>query len=303
VSIEPETPSAGDTHPDPSAVPARPRTGGRIVLAGTPIGNLKDASPRLLEILESADVIAAEDTRTFQKLQRALGLTITARVLAHHEHNETASAAGLVDLAAAGQEVVIVTDAGMPAVSDPGYRVVHRAAEMGVTVTAVPGPSAVLTAVAVSGIPSDRFTFEGFLPRKTGERRALLAELSGERRTMVFFEAPHRLDDMLEDLALTFGPNRRAAVCRELTKMYEEVLRGPLSDLAEWASEDKVRGEIVVVVAGAEEADAQITGDLLTDVENLVAAGHRLKDACAVVAERHRLPKREVYEAVLASRS
>ncbi len=300
VRVNPET-----ELPDTSAPQPAPRraSGGRIVLAGTPIGNLKDASPRLREILQGADVIAAEDTRTFKSLQRALDLQITARVLSHHEHNEQASAEGLVELAAAGSEVVIVTDAGMPAVSDPGYRVVHRAAERGVTVTAVPGPSAVLTALAVSGIPSDRFTFEGFLPRKTGERRGVLSELAGERRTMVFFEAPHRIDDMLEDLALSFGPQRLGAVCRELTKMHEEVLRGPLSELAAWASADKVRGELVVVVAGATQAEAEVSGDLLVDVETLVAAGHRLKDACAVVAERHRLPKREVYEAVLASRS
>lgn len=275
---------------------------GRIVLAGTPIGNLGDASPRLREILASADVVAAEDTRMFHRLQSALGITVQGRVLAHHEHNEQASAEGLVSMAEAGSEVVIVTDAGMPAVSDPGYRVVSLAAERGVTVTSVPGPSAVLAALAVSGIASDRFAFEGFLPRKTGERRRVLSELAAEQRTLVFFEAPHRIDDMLEDLALTFGPSRRAAVCRELTKLHEDVVRGPLSDLAEWASRDGVRGEIVVVVEGAEEQSAAMSGDLLADVEALVAAGHRLKDACAVVAEKHRLPKREVYEAVLASR-
>lgn len=275
---------------------------GRIVLAGTPIGNLGDASPRLREILESADVVAAEDTRMFHRLQSALGIEVRGRVLAHHEHNEQASAEGLVSMAEQGSEVVIVTDAGMPAVSDPGYRVVSLAAQRGVTVTSVPGPSAVLAALAVSGIASDRFAFEGFLPRKTGERRRVLSELAAEQRTLVFFEAPHRIDDMLEDLALTFGPSRRAAVCRELTKLHEDVVRGPLSDLAEWASRDGVRGEIVVVVEGAEEQNAAMSGDLLADVEALVAAGHRLKDACAVVAEKHRLPKREVYEAVLASR-
>lgn len=282
--------------------PTRGERAGRIVLAGTPIGNLSDASPRLREILESADVVAAEDTRMFHKLQRGLGIEVRGQIVAYHEHNEKSSAAGLVDMALGGLEVVIVTDAGMPAVSDPGYRVVHLAAEKGVTVTAVPGPSAVLTALAVSGIPSDRFTFEGFLPRRTGERRSHLAELSTERRTMVFFEAPHRIDDMLEDLALSFGPHRLGAVCRELTKRYEEVVRGPLSELAAWAAEDQVRGEIVVVVSGAEKQEASLTGDLLADVEALVAAGHRLKDACAVVAERHRLPKRDVYEAVLAAR-
>ncbi|GAA1354440.1 16S rRNA (cytidine(1402)-2'-O)-methyltransferase [Falsarthrobacter nasiphocae] len=275
---------------------------GRIVLAGTPIGNLGDASPRLSEILQGADVIAAEDTRTFQRLQSALGLDITARVLAHHEHNEETSAAGLVDLAEAGAEVVLVTDAGMPAVSDPGYRLVRLAAERGVTVTCVPGPSAAITALAVSGIASDRFAFEGFLPRKTGERRSRLSDLSGESRTLVFFEAPHRIDDMLEDLALAFGPSRPAAVCREMTKHYEQVLRGTLADLAERATAEQLRGEIVVVVEGAPERGEEVGGDMLADVERLVAGGHRLKDACAVVAERHRLPKREVYQAVLASR-
>ena len=208
---------------------------GVLVLAGTPIGNAAGAAPALLAALAEADVIAAEDTRKFRDLCRRLGVAPEASVVSFFDGNEVARVDGLVAQLLDGRRVVVVSDAGMPAVSDPGYRLVAAAAAAGVTVTAVPGPSAVLTALAVSGLPTDRFCFEGFLPRKRGERRGRLAGLAAEQRTMVFFEAPHRLDAFLADAVEAFGAERRAVVCRELTKTHEEVLRGGLAELAAWA--------------------------------------------------------------------
>jgi 16S rRNA (cytidine1402-2'-O)-methyltransferase len=273
---------------------------GLLVLAGTPIGDPSDAPARLTEELRSADLVAAEDTRRLARLAAALGVKPSGRVVSYQEHNESARTPELVDALLAGRRVLLVTDAGMPSVSDPGYRLVAAAVAAGVRVTAVPGPSAVLTALAVSGLPVDRFCFEGFLPRKAGERARALAALATEPRTMVFFEAPHRLAVTLEAMAAAFGPDRPAAVCRELTKTYEEVRRAGLADLATWAGGD-VRGEITVVVAGA----APTTADPATavqDVEALVAAGTRLKAAAAEVAGRTGLSKRELYETVLARR-
>lgn len=222
-----------------------------IILAATPIGNLADASPRLVELLRGAEVVAAEDTRTAVHLMRALGVENRPRLIALHEHNEREKAGEVVELAR-GTDVVVLTDAGMPAISDPGFPLVEAAVAAGVTVTAVPGPSAVLTALAVSGLPTDRFSFEGFLPRKQGDRRRVLTGLADERRTMVFFESPHRLAESLADVAATLGDDRRVAVCRELTKLYEEVERGTAAEVAAWAAEG-VRGEICVVVEGAPE--------------------------------------------------
>src|SRR5882757_4184932 len=205
---------------------------GVLVLAGTPIGDPSDAPPRLAAELAGADLVAAEDTRRFRRLTQALGIEVTARVVSYFEGNEAARTPELVAALAGGARVVLVTDAGMPSVSDPGYRLVAAAAERGIKVTAVPGPSAVLTALAVSGLAVDRFCFEGFLPRKAGERLARLREVAADRRTLVYFEAPHRIDDTLGAMAEVFGAQRRAAVCRELTKTYEEVRRGPLAELA-----------------------------------------------------------------------
>src|SRR5689334_21476055 len=214
---------------------------GVLVLAGTPIGRVDDASPRLVAALGRADVVAAEDTRRLRRLATDLDVTVTGRVVSYFEGNEAARTSDLVEALLAGEEVLLVTDAGMPSVSDPGYRLVTAAVEAGVRVTAVPGPSAVLTALAVSGLAVDRFCFEGFLPRKPGERRRRLTALADEPRTTVFFESPHRTAATLAALAEDFGPTRRAAVCRELTKTHEEVVRGPLAELAAWA-EDGVRG-------------------------------------------------------------
>ncbi|MCK9893155.1 16S rRNA (cytidine(1402)-2'-O)-methyltransferase [Frankia sp. AgB32] len=224
---------------------------GTLVLCGAPIGDVRDASPRLGEILATADVIAAEDTRRVLRLAHALGVTIAGRVVSCYDAVEGARAAMLTDLLRAGATVALVTDAGMPAVSDPGFRVVAAAAAAGIPVTVVPGPSAVTAALAVSGLPSDRWTFEGFLPRRGGERRGRLRELRDETRTMVFLESPHRLEASLRDLVGAFGGSRPAVLCRELTKTYEEIVRGDLAALVAWASDGRViRGEFTLVVGG-----------------------------------------------------
>ena len=272
---------------------------GVLVLAGTPIGHAEDASPALLTALTEADVIAAEDTRRFRDLCRRLAINPTATVVSFFDGNEGARVAALIDHLEAGRRVVVVSDAGMPAVSDPGYRLVAAAADAGIRVTAVPGPTAVLTALAMSGLPTDRFCFEGFLPRKGGERRARLAGLAAEPRTMVFFEAPHRLAVFLADAEAALGADRRAVVCRELTKTYEEVRRGTLAELRGWA-EGEVRGELTVVVEGA-----QVSGDpegALAAVQSAVASGQRLSEAVAEVAAAHGVPRRQLYDAALKSR-
>lgn len=268
-----------------------------IILAATPIGNLGDASRRLVEALERAEVIAAEDTRTTIQLLSALRVENRPRLIALHDHNETARAAEIVELAR-DTDVLVLSDAGMPTVSDPGYALVVAAATAGVTVTALPGPSAVLMALAVSGLPTDRFAFEGFLPRKG--RLAALRALAGEPRTLVFFESPHRIGDALADLATAFGPERRAAVCRELTKLHEEVARGTLAELAEQFAEG-ARGEIALVVAGAPPASASLD-DGVARVLQLVADGVRLREASTEVAEVTGLGRRELYEAALRAR-
>jgi 16S rRNA (cytidine1402-2'-O)-methyltransferase len=273
---------------------------GVLVLAATPIGDPRDAAPRLSEELASADVVAAEDTRRLHRLCSDLGVRPRGIVLSYHEHNEAVRTPELVDRLSAGERVVMVTDAGMPSVSDPGYRLVGAALAAGVRVTCVPGPSAVLMALAVSGLPVDRFCFEGFLPRKTGERARALAELASERRTMIFFEAPHRIEASLRAMGEAFGADRPAAVCRELTKTYEEVRRGSLADLAEWAAEG-VRGEITVVVGGAE-GKATSVEEALPGILERVSAGERLKDVCSEVAATSGLSKKALYDAAVAGR-
>jgi 16S rRNA (cytidine1402-2'-O)-methyltransferase len=268
-----------------------------VVLAGTPIGDVADASPRLRAELAGADLVAAEDTRRFRRLLDRLDVSTEARVVSYFEGNEAQRTPELLAALAEGARVLLVTDAGMPSVSDPGYRLVVAAVEAGYRVTAVPGPSAVLTALAVSGLPVDRFCFEGFLPRKGGERARRLAELSAEPRTLVFFEAPHRTAEALAALAEAFGPDRRAAVCRELTKTYEEVVRGSLAELVGWA-EQEVRGEVTLVVAGA----APVVADLESGAEQvlaLVRSGTRLKPAVAAVAAGTGLAKNALYELAL----
>jgi 16S rRNA (cytidine1402-2'-O)-methyltransferase len=272
---------------------------GVLVLAGTPIGQPGDAPARLADELATAHVVAAEDTRRLKRLTTDLGVTITGRVVSYFEGNEQRRTPGLVDDLLAGNRVLLVTDAGMPSVSDPGYRLVAAAVEAGVRVTAVPGPSAVLTALAVSGLPVDRFCFEGFLPRKAGERSRRLADLAAEQRTLVFFEAPHRTEAALAAMAEAWGEDRPAAVCRELTKTHEEVRRGRLGELVAWAAEG-VRGEVTIVVAGASPAAAISTDEasLRAEVQAREDQGMTRKDAILDVARLAGLPKREVYQAV-----
>ncbi len=280
------------------------RVSGLLVLAGTPIGHLGDAPPRLADELAVADVVAAEDTRRLRRLTAALGVTPSGRVVSYHEHNEAARTPELLAALRAGSRVLLLTDAGMPAVSDPGYRLVRAAVDAGVRVTAVPGPSAVLTAVAVSGLPTDRFAFEGFLPRRAGERSARLRAVADDPRTLVFFEAPHRLARTLAAMADVLGPDRPAAVCRELTKTYEEVRRGPLEELARWAAEG-VRGEVTVVVAGRTTRSADAPADpaaLAARVAEREAAGEARKAAIVGVAAAAGVPRRAVYDAVVAAR-
>ena len=273
-----------------------------LVLAGAPIGRPGDASPRLAEALASAEVVAAEDTRRLHRLCADLGVTPTGKVVSCFEGNEERRVPELLEAVRDGRTVLLVTDAGMPTVSDPGFRLVAAAAAEDLPVTCLPGPSAVTTALAVSGLPSDRFCFEGFLPRKPGERRARLSALQAERRTAVLFEAPHRLGAALADMAEVLGPERRAVVCRELTKTHEEIVRGTLAELAAWA-QGEVRGEVTLVLAGAPEPEVDATpAELVRLVGVREQAGLSRKEAVVAVAAETGLPKRDVYDAVVAAK-
>jgi 16S rRNA (cytidine1402-2'-O)-methyltransferase len=272
------------------------------VLGGAPLGQPGDVGPRLRRAMAEADVLAVEDTRRLHRLAQDLEVPLRGRVVTFHESVERARLPGLVAAMADGATVLLLTDAGMPSVSDPGYTLVRAAIEAGIPVTAVPGPSAVTTALALSGLPCDRFCFEGFLPRKAGERRARLAGLAAERRTMVFFESPHRLADALADAVAALGGDRAAAVCRELTKTHEEVRRGPLAELAGWAA-DGVRGEITLVVGGADAGPVPLSAEeLAAEVAAEEAAGASRKDAIRAVVGRTGLPRRTVYDAVVAAK-
>ena len=289
---------------DPAA-PADPAdtSGGALILAGTPPGRISDASPGLARALADADVVAAEDTRRFLRLAADLGVDLHAKVVSFYESVEAARIPGLVDRIVRGQRVVLVTDAGMPSVSDPGYTLVAAVAAAGLPVTSVPGPSAVITALALSGLPSDRFTFEGFPPRKAGERTRAFGSLRTETRTMVFFESVHRIGESLAAMATVFGADRPAAVCRELTKTHEEVRRGPLGELATWAA-DGLRGEITVVVAGSTGAGDAPPDDatLLAEIAALVEGGKSRRDAVDQVAATYDLNRRSVYSLATARR-
>jgi 16S rRNA (cytidine1402-2'-O)-methyltransferase len=301
----------GDDHTDPpvatglSQPPGTSPTPGRLILAAAPIGMPQDASFRLAAALSAATLIAAEDTRRLRRLARSLDIGLTGRVISYYEDVEAARGPVLLGALANGEDVLLVTDAGMPSISDPGYRLVRDALDAGITVTVLPGPSAVTAAVAVSGLPTDRFCFEGFVPRKAGERARRLAGLRDERRTLVFFESPRRLAKTLADMVAAFGPDRRAAVCRELTKTHEEVRRGPLTELAHWA-ERGVLGEITLVVAGAPIRSGGHSPDALPDAAAQVAAaehaGSTRKEAITLVAAELGLPRREVYDAVIRAK-
>lgn len=271
-----------------------------VVLAATPLGNAADASPRLAQALASADVVAAEDTRRTRALAAALGVEIAGRVVSNFDHNEESRVRELLDAARAGT-VVVVTDAGMPLVSDPGHSIVAAAHDAGIPVTCIPGPSAVTTALALSGLNVGHFIFDGFAPRKAGARRAWLETLVHERRAVCCFESPHRIEQLLKDAADVLGPERRAAVCRELTKTYEEVKRGTLGELAEWAA-DGVRGEITLVIEGGTGQQAE-PEDLVGLVLELVDGGQRMKDAAKQVAKQHGVKVGDLYDAALDARS
>ena len=270
-----------------------------LILAATPIGNLADASQRLIEHLQTCEFIAAEDTRSLLNLVHGLGIRHNAKLFSLHEHNEADRLNQLVEIASTS-DVLVVSDAGMPTVSDPGFLLVRACVEAGVAVTIIPGPSAVLSALAVSGLPTDRFTFEGFLPRKGGDRRKAFTALAGETRTMVFFESPHRILESLEDAASVLGADRQATVSRELTKKFEHTERGSLAELIEWAKGEP-KGEMVIVIAGAvaREVDA---GSLVQQVLALAASGTGLKQAVAELASANGVSKSELYSLTLEAR-
>ena len=274
-----------------------------LILAATPIGNLSDASARLIEHLGTSKFIAAEDTRTLLKLARGLGVKLDAKLFSLHEHNEAERVSQLLEIAAT-EDVLVVSDAGMPTVSDPGFVLVRAAIEAGIEVTVIPGPSAVLAALAVSGLPTDRFSFEGFLPRKSGERRKVFQSLLLETRTMVFFESPHRIDDALKDALAVFGEARQATVSRELTKKFEQTVRGTIPELLEWSA-NPTKGELVLVIAGNSEASVTTATleELLLEVEEGRSSGLSLKQSVAKVAEKHSLSKSDLYQQVLDSRA
>lgn len=274
---------------------------GILVLAATPLGNPGDATSRLVEALATCDVIAAEDTRRLHRLARDLGVEVSGEVISLHDAVEASRAPRLVKAMQGGARVLLVSDAGMPLVSDPGYRVVHACIEAGIRITVLPGPSAVLAALALSGLPVDRFCFEGFLPRRAGERRRLIAELAAEPRTIVVFEAPHRVAATLTDLVEGFGPDRPAALCREITKTYEEVRRGTLRDLRDAVGD--VRGEITLVIGGAvAKAHRGTPEEWSVQVQDLVASGSDRREAIGEVASRSGVPRREVYDAVVRAK-
>ena len=306
--IDAGEPAASQTRESAVTIPA-----GTVVLAATPICNVGDASARLVALLERADIVAAEDTRRLFDLARRLGVYVNGRVVAYHDHNERDKADGLLDQVETGATVLVVSDAGMPTINDPGLAIVRRAIERGLPVTCAPGPSAVLDALALSGLPTDRFCYEGFLPRKHAERVQYLRTLLGERRTIVFYETPHRIADSMDDLLDAFGPNRPMALCRELTKDYEQIRRGPIGEIRQSVIDDPPRGEMVLVIGGASSEEAEAAAPSTLSVEDMAVLaidraledGLRMKDAIAQVVQEHPLAdgslanRKQVYAAVL----
>lgn len=287
---------------------------GTVVLAATPIGNTGDASARLIALMEGADIVAAEDTRRLYALANRLGIRVPGRVVAYHDHNERDKADGLLDQVEQGATVLVVSDAGMPTINDPGLAIVRRAIERGLPVTCAPGPSAVLDALCLSGLPTDRFCYEGFLPRKHGERVQHLRALKSERRTIVFYETLHRIDESMADLLDVLGPNRKMALCRELTKDYEQIRRGTIAEIRQSVVDDPPRGEMVLVIAGASEEEADAAAPATLSIEDLAVLSVdraqednlRIKDAISQVVAEHPLSdgslanRKQVYNAVLA---
>ena len=287
---------------------------GTVVLAATPIGNTGDASARLIALMEGADIVAAEDTRRLYALANRLGIRVPGRVIAYHDHNERDKADGLLDQVEQGATVLVVSDAGMPTINDPGLAIVRRAIERGLPVTCAPGPSAVLDALCLSGLPTDRFCYEGFLPRKHSERVQHLRALKSERRTIVFYETLHRIDESMADLLDVLGPNRKMALCRELTKDYEQIRRGTITEIRQSVVDDPPRGEMVLVIAGASEEEADAAAPATLSIEDLAVLSVdraqednlRIKDAISQVVAEHPLSdgslanRKQVYNAVLA---
>ena len=271
-----------------------------LVLAATPLGNPLDASERLKQAIASAEIIAAEDSRRFHRLASDLGVTFTAKVISFFEGNESDRTVEILELLRSGKEVLVVTDAGMPTISDPGFRLLRDAIAQNIETTVIPGPSAPTMAIALSGLPTDRFTFEGFAPRAQGARKSFYEKLRFEERTMVMFEAPHRLAESLADALAVFGADRSAAICREMTKTYEEVVRGSLEELLHWSMSKEILGEITLVIAGSA-AGSEITSaaDAVSRVKDYEAAGMDRKEAIATVADESGLPKKIVYAAVV----
>jgi 16S rRNA (cytidine1402-2'-O)-methyltransferase len=275
----------------------------KLLLAGVPLGNPGDASARLISAIRNASIIAAEDSRRFQRLCQDLGVSSQAKVLSFFEGNEEERTEQLLNELRNGAEVLVVTDAGMPTVSDPGFKLVRSAVEANIPVEVLPGPSAVTTALALSGLPTDRFCFEGFVPRTQGAREKFFDELRFEARTIVFFEAPHRLLETLEVATKTLGKDRKAALCREMTKTYEETVRGDLGTLKEWANSKEVLGEITIVIEGASAGAKEINqARIIEAVRKLESVGMDRKEAIAAVAEELNLPKREVFDAMVAAK-
>ena len=271
-----------------------------LVLAATPLGNPLDASSRLKKAIESAEIIAAEDSRRFHRLASDLEVKFTARIISFFEGNETDRTQEILTLLRAGKEVLVVTDAGMPTISDPGFRLMRDAIAENIQTVVIPGPSAPTMAIALSGLPTDRFTFEGFAPRSQGARKTFYEKLRFEERTMVIFEAPHRLQESLEDAASVLGSERAGAICREMTKTYEETIRGTLAELIDWATSKEVLGEITLVIAGVSAGtEGKTSEDAVTRVREYEAAGMDRKGAIATVAEEFGIPKKIVYAAVV----
>jgi len=275
-------------------------SGGQLILAATPLGNILDASPRLKETLEQADLIAAEDTRRAKRLFADLNLDIKAPVISLFEENEIEKIPDIIEKLKSGLKVVVISDAGTPAISDPGYRLVTKAIEENISITVIPGPSAVLSALVLSGLPTDRFSFEGFIARKGKERIEILNNLNTQSRTMVIFESPRRTLQTLQDIQEIVGDDRKAAVVREISKIYEEVIRGSLKELVTWANSKEVLGEITLVIAGVENTGKkEVDNQAIAEVKQLIAAGSSFKDAVQEVSTQRGLSRRELYEASL----
>jgi len=272
-----------------------------LILAAIPLGNPGDASARLKEAITSADFIAAEDSRRFGRLCAELGITYEAKIFSFFEGNENERLEPLLEILATGKDLLVVTDAGMPGISDPGYRLTREAIARDIPIRVLPGPSAVTTALLFSGLPTDRFCFEGFLPRTSGARITALEKLRNEERTMIFFEAPHRLLESLRDAVTVLGSDRRAAICREMTKTYEETIRGTLSELVDWASSREILGEISLVLAGFDPSGRIFSPEDLADmVLARESQGESRKEAIAEVAKATGIAKREVFDVMVA---